>query len=66
MNIAAASQFTHGLRAYFLAIAVLAWFVAPWAFVAATVVIAGSLLNRQFNSRARCVAAASAKRLQGQ
>ncbi len=27
MNIAAAGQFTHGLRAFFLAIAVLAWFI---------------------------------------
>ena len=33
MNIAAAGQFTHGLRAFFLAIAVLAWFITWWAFV---------------------------------
>jgi uncharacterized membrane protein len=62
MNIAAAGQFTHGLRAFFLAIAVLAWFVAWWAFVAATVVIVVALANRQFNSRARFVAVAAAKR----
>jgi len=66
MNIAAAGQFTHGLRAFFLAIAVLAWFIAPWTFVAATLVIAAALLNRQFNSRARFVATTAAKRLQGQ
>jgi uncharacterized membrane protein len=66
MNIAAAGQFTHGLRAFFLAIAVLAWFVHPAAFVGATVVIASALVNRQFNSRARDVAraAAEAMRLQ--
>jgi len=65
MNISAASQFTHGLRAFFLAIAVLAWFVHPWAFAVATVVIVVSLANRQFNSKARFVAVRSSKRLQG-
>jgi uncharacterized membrane protein len=53
MNIQAAGQFTHGLRAFFLAIAVLAWFLHPWAFVAATVAVGGALLNRQFGSKAR-------------
>jgi uncharacterized membrane protein len=65
MNIAAAAQFTHGLRAFFLAIAVLAWFISAWAFAAATIVIAAALANRQFNSRARFIAAQSASRLQG-
>lgn len=65
MNIAAAGQFTHGLRAFFLAIAVLAWFISWWTFIAATVVICGALLSRQFNSRARFVAVKAAKRLQG-
>jgi uncharacterized membrane protein len=65
MNIAAAGQYTHGLRAFFLAIAILAWFITWWAFVAATVVIILSLANRQFNSRARFIAQAAAKGLQG-
>ncbi len=65
MNIAAAGQFTHGLRAFFLAIAVLAWFIHPGAFVAATVVIIVALANRQFNSRARLVAVTSTARLLG-
>jgi uncharacterized membrane protein len=52
MNIAAAGQYTHGLRAFFLAIAILAWFIL-------------SLANRQFNSRARFIAQAAAKVLQG-
>jgi uncharacterized membrane protein len=56
MNIAAAGQFTHGLRAFFLAIAILAWFVTWWTFVIATVIIVLSLANRQFNSTARHVA----------
>jgi uncharacterized membrane protein len=65
MNIAAAAQFTHGLRAFFLAIAVLAWFISAWAFAGATVVIALALANRQFNSRARFIAVKSANRLRG-
>ena len=64
-NISAASQFTHGLRAFFLAIAVLAWFVHPWAFAASTVVIVVALANRQFNSKPRFVAVRSSNRLQG-
>ncbi|MDP3738661.1 MAG: DUF599 domain-containing protein [Hyphomonadaceae bacterium] len=65
MNIVAAGQFTHGLRAFFLAIAVLAWFISPWAFAGATVVIVFALTNRQFNSKARFVAVKSSRRLQG-
>jgi uncharacterized membrane protein len=65
MNIAAAGQYTHGLRAFFLAIAVLAWFVNPWVFAGATVVIVIALANRQFNSKARYVAVAASKRLTG-
>ncbi len=65
MNISAAAQFTHGLRAFFLAIAVLFWFVHPWAFAVATIVIVAALANRQFNSKARFVARSSSARLQG-
>jgi uncharacterized membrane protein len=65
MNIAAAGQFTHGLRAFFLAIAVLAWFITWWAFVMATMVIVFALANRQFNSTARFVAQGAMARLQG-
>lgn len=63
MNIAAAGQFTHGLRAFFLAIAILAWFITWWAFVAATLVIMAALANRQFNSSARNVAHQALARL---
>lgn len=62
MNIAAASQFTHGLRAFFLAIAVLAWFITWWAFILAAFVIMLALANRQFNSTARLVAQTALKR----
>ncbi len=60
MNITAAGQFTHGLRAFFLAIAVLAWFAHPAAFAIATIIITSALVNRQFNSRARLIARSSA------
>jgi uncharacterized membrane protein len=56
MNIAAAGQFTHGLRAFFLAIAVLAWFITWWGFMIAALIIMLALANRQFNSTARFVA----------
>ena len=62
MNIAAAGQFTHGLRAFFLAIAVLAWFITWWGFMLAALVIMLSLANRQFNSTARFVARNALKR----
>lgn len=62
MNIRAASEFTHGLRAFFLAIAVLAWFFAWWTFVVATVVVIAALVNRQYGSSARKVAQLAASR----
>lgn len=63
MNIAAAAQYTHGIRAFFLAIAFLGWFISPWVFAGATVVIVWALANRQFNSAARTVARRSSARL---
>ncbi len=56
MNIEAAGQFAHGLRAFFLAIPLLAWFVSAWTFALATVLVVAALLNRQFRSRARRMA----------
>lgn len=65
MNIAAASQFTHGLRAFFLAIAILAWFITWWTFLVAASVVMFALANRQFNSRARFIAVAASNSLLG-
>lgn len=65
MNIAAASQFTHGLRAFFLAIAILAWFITWWTFLVAASVVMFALANRQFNSRARFIAIAASNSLPG-
>ncbi len=41
-----------GLRAYFFALAALAWFVHPWLFMAATTAVLGVLYRREFRSRA--------------
>lgn len=60
MNITAAGQFTAGIRAFFLTIAVLAWYLGWIAFIAATTLIAGALINRQFRSPARTAARAAA------
>jgi uncharacterized membrane protein len=65
MNIAAAGQFTHGLRAFFLAIAILAWFITWWTFLIAASVVMFALVNRQFNSRARFIAVAASNSLLG-
>mgnify|MGYP000529443827 CR=1 FL=1 len=46
----AAETFNDGLRAYYMAFAAVAWFVSPWAFMAATVAIVALLYRREFHS----------------
>ena len=46
----AAEAFTDGLRAYYLAFAVLAWFFSPWAFLAGTALVVWVLYRREFHS----------------
>ena len=46
----AAEAFHDGLRAYYLAFAVVAWFVSPWAFIAATATVLWVLYRREFHS----------------
>lgn len=53
MNIIAASHFNMGLRAIFYSIGYLGWFVSPWIFMVATVLVFIVLLRRQFFSEAR-------------
>ena len=53
MNIIAASHFNMGLRAIFYSIGYLGWFVSPWIFMIATVLVVIVLLRRQFFSEAR-------------
>ena len=53
MNIIAAGHFNAGLRAIFLSIGYLGWFIGPVMFMASTVFIIVVLIRRQFFSRAR-------------
>lgn len=46
----AAVNFNHGLRAYYFALGMLAWFIHPWAFIAATLLVVGVLVRRQYRS----------------
>ncbi|MFG6448223.1 DUF599 domain-containing protein [Roseateles sp. BYS180W] len=46
----AAESFNDGLRAYYLAFAVVAWFFSPWAFMAGTLGVIYILYQREFNS----------------
>ena len=47
-----AHHFNRGMRAYFLALAVLAWFLHPLAFVVASTLVVAELWRREFRSRA--------------
>lgn len=53
MNTIAANHFNAGLRAIFLSIGYLGWFVNAYVFMAATVLVLITLLRRQFYSSAR-------------
>ena len=46
----AAETFNDGLRAYYFAFALVAWFVSPWAFLAATASVVFVLYRREFHS----------------
>ncbi|MNL36534.1 hypothetical protein D3C87_1586190 [compost metagenome] len=53
MNIIAAKHFNAGLRAIFLSIGYLGWFVSAYVFIASSVFIFVILLRRQYFSEAR-------------
>jgi uncharacterized membrane protein len=55
MATAAALSFNSGLRAQYFALAMLAWFVHPLAFMAATLWVMAVLARRQFWSGAASV-----------
>jgi uncharacterized membrane protein len=46
----AAETFNDGLRAYYFAFALVAWFVSAWAFIAATALVVWVLYRREFHS----------------
>ena len=51
----AAETFNDGLRSYYLAFAVVAWFFSPWAFMAATAGVIFILYQREFRSEVLAV-----------
>ena len=51
----AAETFNDGLRAYYMSFAVTAWFVSPWAFIAATAGVVFVLYRREFHSEVLAV-----------
>nr|WP_316654251.1 DUF599 family protein [uncultured Gellertiella sp.] len=53
MNIIAANHFNAGLRAIFLSIGYLGWFVNAYVFIATTMFVVLTLIRRQFFSPAR-------------
>jgi uncharacterized membrane protein len=53
MNIIAGSNFNEGLRAIFLSIGYLGWFINAYIFMAATTIVIFVLTRRQFFSEAR-------------
>lgn len=53
MNVQAAKNFNAGLRAIFLSIGYLGWFVSPYVFMALTAFVTFVLIRRQFFSAAR-------------
>lgn len=46
----AAHSYNYGLRAYYFALAVAAWFISPWAFMLAVSLITYELYKREFKS----------------
>lgn len=57
LNTVAARNFTQGIRAYYFAVAGIAWFWSPYAAIIGTVLIAGVLMYREFFSPARALIA---------
>jgi uncharacterized membrane protein len=51
----AAETFNDGLRAYYMAFAAVAWFLSPWAFMAATAGVVWILYQREFHSEVLAV-----------
>lgn len=52
LSTLASKDFNQGLRAYYLGLAVLAWFVGAWAFMAATTLVVLVLYWREYRSEA--------------
>lgn len=47
----AAHEFNYGLRSYYFALSLLAWFISPWLFIPACTIVVVVLYLREFRSR---------------
>ncbi len=59
LNTMAARNFNNGIRAYYFSVATVAWFVADWAAIAASIAVTAVLVHREFFSSAHRVAASA-------
>ncbi|WP_367718483.1 DUF599 domain-containing protein [Nitratireductor sp. GISD-1A_MAKvit] len=53
LNTIAARNFNQGIRAYYFALGMIAWFVSIWAAIVVSLIIFASILYREFFSAAR-------------
>ena len=60
LNTLAAKNFNNGIRAYYFSVATVAWFVAPWLAIVASIVTVAFLIHREFFSSAHRIAASAA------
>ncbi len=60
LNTMAARNFNNGIRAYYFSVATVAWFIADWAAIAASIGVVMVLLHREFYSSAHRIAASAA------
>lgn len=59
LNSMAARNFNNGIRAYYFSVATVAWFVADWAAIVASIAVVLVLVHREFFSSAHRVAASA-------
>jgi uncharacterized membrane protein len=60
LNTLAAKNFNNGIRAYYFAVPMVAWFASEWLAIAATVLTVAFMIHREFFSTAHRVAASIA------
>jgi len=60
LNTLAAKNFNNGIRGYYFAVPMVAWFVSDWLAIAVTLVTVGFIIHREFFSSAHRVAASAA------
>ena len=52
----AGHEYNYGLRAYYFALAYLCWFVSPWLFITASIIVTAVLYRREYKlARPPCI-----------